>query len=477
MKNLSIYPLVLLASFLFSCGRSMDPSSAAYNSTSLSTAYRAASTRHYQLSHGQTPTSDQEWLTLIGEFQRIIDMDAQGEWADDAQYAIGSSWMWLRQSNNNSTATQKAIDAFKKLLQDYPDSPHAAEAHHWLGNCYALLEDENQAITHYQTVIRLYLSNPISDDALLHLGRTYERQGYLASAMATYQALSQRSQDPQLIFQTKKRITYLQAKEAIVSKHGDVPPKIIEAGQLQPVVLEGPLAQSTEATSQPVNVPPPTIATEENADSSFKSVETSKPPFNPSLAQQLGLNVKTIVLDPGHGGKDPGAMSQIAGQEKDIVLSISGILRDLLVEKGYQVRLTRDTDVYIPLNERTQFAAEQEADLFISIHVNASTSASGSGIETYMESKSAESFRLAHAIQEQLIFATQAKDRGVKHAPFVVLIGTRVPAVLIEVGFMSNPTEGRKLTTEDYQRQLAQAIVKGIEQYITGIPLANASVN
>ena len=224
----------------------------------------------------------------------------------------------------------------------------------------------------------------------------------------------------------------------------------------------------------------------------------------------MGLSVKTIVIDPGHGGKDPGAVSQ-ARQEKQIVLSLSKTLRDILVKRGYNVRLTRDTDVFLPLRKRTQFATSQKADLFISIHTNASTARRAAGIETYYlalasdesarttamrenagaeynmkeldalvgrilkESKSTESRRLAELIQAQLASGKQVKNRGVKHAPFVVLIGTKVPAVLVEVGFISNPQEGKKLTTKAYQRQLATSIAKGIEQYIRNLPPASSS--
>ena len=97
-----------------------------------------------------------------------------------------------------------------------------------------------------------------------------------------------------------------------------------------------------------------------------------KPVPNPSLAQQLGLSVKTIVIDPGHGGKDPGAVSQ-ARQEKQIVLSLSKTLRDILVKKGYNVRLTRETDVHIPIRKSERSLQPiQKADLFISIHANGS---------------------------------------------------------------------------------------------------------
>jgi len=190
-------------------------------------------------------------------------------------------------------------------------------------------------------------------------------------------------------------------------------------------------------------------------------------------------------------------------QEKGIVLSISQKLREILVARGYTVWLTRDTNRYIPLKARTAFATEHKADLFVSIHANAAKSPDAHGIETYYldvnstdetsealaarenadsgysiqeletllkglirESKSGDSQRLAKQVQRSLVRATGAVDRGVKHARFVVLIGTTVPAILIEVGFMSNPTEGQKLATSVYQDKVAIAIAEGIDQFL-----------
>ena len=225
---------------------------------------------------------------------------------------------------------------------------------------------------------------------------------------------------------------------------------------------------------------------------------------DPSLVQQLGLSVRKIVIDPGHGSKDPGAVSRF-GKEKSIVLSLSKLLRDFLVNRGYDVHMTRETDEFISLQNRPEFANVQEADLFLSIHVNASKNPKASGIETYYlalasdisasetaareniganytiqefdllvskilhESKSEESRRLAECVQSELIYATGSVNRGVKHAPFVVLIGTKVPAILIEIGFLSNEIEAAQLITIDYQKRLATAIATGVENYITNV--------
>ena len=515
------YTLILLGSLLLACAPATPPLPVPPDVSSL---YSAAAAKHYQLVHGEIPSTEPEWASLIDEFQRAIDADPKGEWADDAQYAIASCWLWLGQ-RDQQPALDNAIAALKKLVQDYPDSPHAAEAHYWLGDCYDQLGQHRAAVAHYQTVISHHLSHTIADNAQFRLGRAYEAQGYFTLARITYEALSQRSRDAQIVAQAEKRASRLDTEQAEEEAPVDSTPEIASPQSPQvaqsnppkipPEVTKAPPPDPPKSPQPSANVPPPkkTNVKPKTVTPPSKAKPAPEPPKNPksvpdpSLVQQLGLSVKTIVIDPGHGGKDPGAVSQ-KRQEKRIVLSLSKTLRDVLVKKGYNVRLTRETDVFLPLRKRTQFATNQKADLFISIHTNASTARSASGIETYYlalasdesarrtamrenagaeynmkeldalvgrilkESKSTESRRLAELIQAQLASGKQAKNRGVKHAPFVVLIGTKVPAVLVEVGFISNPTEGKKLTTKAYQRQLAAAIAEGIEQYIKNLPLA-----
>ena len=224
------------------------------------------------------------------------------------------------------------------------------------------------------------------------------------------------------------------------------------------------------------------------------------------MVQQLGLGVKTVVIDPGHGGKDPGAVSRY-GAEKTVVLQVTRMLSDELTAHGYQVYLTRETDQTTSLNERTALVNRMDADLFLSLHANASPKKDAAGIETYYlalgsdqtskmvamrenagmqqsikeleslvstilkGSKSQESRRLAEIVQQQLVEKTEAKNRGVKHAPFIVLTGTKIPAILIEIGFISNPEEAAQLKTATYQRQIAEAIAEGINRYAKQTPL------
>ncbi|NIA08454.1 MAG: AMIN domain-containing protein [Nitrospiraceae bacterium] len=227
-----------------------------------------------------------------------------------------------------------------------------------------------------------------------------------------------------------------------------------------------------------------------------------------SLAQQLGLCVRRVVIDPGHGGKDPGATGPTGLREKDVVLKIAKKV-DLLLKKevGCQVILTRSTDRFLPLTQRTAIANARKADLFISIHANASPDRRVHGVETYFlnfaldkeamrvaarenaastkrignlrgilnkimkNTKVDESSRLANYIETGVVSNLRKRYRGVKklgvkQAPFFVLIGARMPSVLIETSFISNKKEERRLRDNRYLNQIAQGIVNGIESYM-----------
>jgi N-acetylmuramoyl-L-alanine amidase len=230
-----------------------------------------------------------------------------------------------------------------------------------------------------------------------------------------------------------------------------------------------------------------------------------------SLARQLGLNVKRIVIDPGHGGKDPGCNARGGVKEKNIVLSIARILKKKIKEEiGCEVFLTRNSDVFLPLERRTAIANMKKADLFISLHVNAHRNRKISGLETYflnmatdersvmvaarenatsqknisdlqtilndlmLNTKIAESSRLAHEVQKGMVSRVRrkykpARSLGVKQAPFYVLIGAQMPSVLVETGFLTNRTERKRLLSKKYQESVAEGICAGIKTYIKSI--------
>jgi len=232
-----------------------------------------------------------------------------------------------------------------------------------------------------------------------------------------------------------------------------------------------------------------------------------------ALAKQLALGVRRIVVDPGHGGKDFGAPGFTPGiHEKDVVLEISKrVARKIREELNLEAVMTRSDDRYLTLEERTAFANTRGADLFVSIHTNASRDPRAFGTETYFlnlatddesirvaamenatstknisdlssilsdllkNAKINESSRLAEMVQYALVKNLsrrgydRVKDKGVKQAPFYVLLGARMPSILVETAFISNRDECRLLTTSAYQEHLAESIVQGLRGYIREI--------
>jgi len=216
-----------------------------------------------------------------------------------------------------------------------------------------------------------------------------------------------------------------------------------------------------------------------------------------------------IVIDPGHGGDDNGAVASNGLSERDLTLAVARRLADELRARGHAVRLTRNADEARALSDRTALANRLEAVLFVSLHANASTFSSVTGAETYYmslddqatdEAAAAtarleneanggassrsdldlilwdlaqasalnESAKLAVAVQSRLNELLGMRDRGVKQAPFVVLTGATMPAILVEVGFLSNPSEASRLARPEHQQELARAIATGIDAFLQG---------
>ncbi|ONI44296.1 N-acetylmuramoyl-L-alanine amidase [Candidatus Epulonipiscioides gigas] len=173
-----------------------------------------------------------------------------------------------------------------------------------------------------------------------------------------------------------------------------------------------------------------------------------------------------IVLDAGHGGSDSGAIGFSNLLEKDVVLKVTLILAELLEKLKIDVLLTRNNDSFIPLTDRSEFANTNGADYFISIHANAATTISVSGVETYAYSTSGKSYLLAQDVQKHLVSATGFNNRGVKTANFYVLRETKMPAILIEIGFISNPIEEQHLKDDNFIHKIAFGIYEGIAEYL-----------
>ncbi len=197
-------------------------------------------------------------------------------------------------------------------------------------------------------------------------------------------------------------------------------------------------------------------------------VASNLPSNNPSESlpapNRQGLGV--IVVDPGHGGPDVGA-TRNGIYEKDINLEISKYLGGILQQMGYSVIYTRTNDIDLDLEPRVQIAENARADAFVSVHVNSLdvNASSVSGVETYHARGSTVGQELARYVHSQIIASTGASDRNIRGAGFYVIAKTSMPAILVETGYITNPAESSNLTSPNYQRRMAEAIAKGIDQF------------
>jgi N-acetylmuramoyl-L-alanine amidase len=183
-----------------------------------------------------------------------------------------------------------------------------------------------------------------------------------------------------------------------------------------------------------------------------------------------------IIVDAGHGGKDGGATSKRERyEEKELTLKTAFLVSDYLKQAGYQTILTRNHDIYIPLETRAEIANSVDADLFVSIHYNYSANQEAEGIEVfyYKEGKESPSKRiiqskeLALDVLKKMVLNSGAESRGVKPADFAVVRQTKMPAILVEAGFLSNPREREKLRDQKYLQVVAKGIAHGIDHYLT----------
>jgi len=276
---------------------------------------------------------------------------------------------------------------------------------------------------------------------------------------------------------------------------------------------EDPVTGAQQEPEPTASVPAPEPATAVPSVSPPEPDDRRDPKL--SWSSQMNLKVKTIAIDAGHGGHDPGAIGKNGLREKHITLDIAKRLAILVKERlGVKVIMTRDSDVFISLDERPAISKTKGADLFVSIHVNATRKRKTRGIETYIQSlrasdrsamataalenatsektlsqldteltrilkdlhssvKEEESLQLAHAVQTSLVSTVRpvqghVVNLGVKRAFFYVLVNTNMPSILAEVGFISNPDEEKLLKQESYRQKIAEALFEGVKKYVEG---------
>lgn len=512
------------------------------------------------------------WDRCLREYERIYSRYPESDQAPWALYHTAGLYTGLYKYSGRSEDLDEAIEIYRRIVDNYKDHRLADDAQYRIGRIYKLYkEDYTQAYVEFLKVDIKFPSGDMKprakkmlDELAVALSKkecikTENDKGAQESGLIPVEDIRYWSTptytrvvvdlkgavkyehhllkaDPD---HKKPRRIYLDLKNSHVTSQIDRPIAIKDgllqmarAGQysrdtvrvvLDIESIEGykvfhlhdPFRIVVDVRRKAEKEPEERTKLAEKKRPARKGIRKSKVPDQTvSLARQLGLNVKRIVIDPGHGGKDPGCFASRGIKEKDIVLSMAKILsRKIEQEIGCEVLLTRTKDVFMPLERRTAVANMKKADLFISLHINAHRSKKIRGLETYflnmatdrravmvaarenatseknisdlqtilndlmLNTKIHESSRLAHEVQKGMISQTSkqykyVKDLGVKQAPFYVLIGAQMPAVLVETGFITNSTERKRLVSKKYQERITEGIVKGITKYIQSIDRA-----
>ncbi|HTM11154.1 MAG TPA: N-acetylmuramoyl-L-alanine amidase [Verrucomicrobiae bacterium] len=380
---------------------------------------------------------------------------------------------------------EKVGARFEKLPQDYPKSAYADAAYYHAGviynEVYRSAKDQRaleRSITDFRLLVSKYPKSAYAAESGYRLALALEEGKGEANAARHHYALVG-AKYPQSDWGRKSRAR-LAALEAKLD--GD------KKEQSRPVTAVAKRAEK--------ETPQAIVLSEKRND-----------PPQPKLAKPAPPGLRKIVIDPGHGGRDPGAVGIAGLAEKDIALAVARKLAARLkTEMGIEAILTRDDDRFVSLEERTAMANKQGADLFISLHVNASPNSEARGVETYyldnttdeaalrmaarengiardrisdlqfilsdmvQNLKLEDSITLAHRLQSSVVSQMgrrygELRDLGVKKAQFYVLVGARMPSVLVEMFFITNNVEARALAGEDYQQTLADALFEGIKKY------------
>lgn len=468
------------------------------------------------------------WLSCIEQFDEAYRNDPAGDWAADSLYMNGTLYYELYKRSFKVGDRQNALDRLQRVVTQYPEDDHSAKAQAAIreisgdGTSAADFMAKDSA-----TAIK---STAPAGEAVITGMRFWSNPNYtrlvIDADQETKFEYNLLNKDPSI---DKPQRLYVDLHNSRLGKGLD---KIIpinddllrhaRAGQYSSemvrVVVDIKSLASYDVFSlkEPFRIVMDIKGGEGGTETATRSKPgNSKVKIDPKastsdIAKQLSLGVRRIVIDPGHGGKDFGAPGCVKGvHEKHVTLQIAKRLAAKLKrELRCEVILTRTKDRYLTLEERTAFANTKDADLFISIHTNASRDQRAYGISTYflnladddeakrvaaMEnatsannisdlekilfslmhySKINESSRLATTVQDTMTHHldrkgySRIKNKGVKQAPFYVLLGAQMPSILVETSFISNPRECRRLMNSKYQDRLCEGIIQGIRKYI-----------
>ncbi len=501
--------------------------------------YRKARNHYYALKDSETKKKYRSyWLRCIEEFQAVYSKYPESPRADDALFTVAKLYFDLYSYSFLKSDLQKALTSFQSLVVKYPSSRLADDAQFKIGEIHLRRKEFSKAYQAFQKVVDQFprgdmvtmarrklielkeyqpkpLAREVKDLSSVTEMRHWSNPDYTRVVIYMDGEASYRhhllKQDPSI---EKPPRLYIDIDSARISPQLKQPIpihdgllKMARAGQNSPdtvrVVLDIESIKDYNPFhwNDPFRIVIDIFGESSSEGKALAAIEEKRPVLPPP-----DPGIKRIVIDPGHGGHDPGAIGPSGLKEKDVVLRIAKRLSKELKKRGYEVFLTRERDIYLPLEERTAIANTKKADLFVSIHANASRKRGARGIETYilnfpsdeeamelaarenaispekltdlqiilydlmLSAKLNDSSRLAHHVHRSICKSLKQRysgslDRRVKQAPFIVLMGARMPAILAEVSFISNRYEERKLKSRKYLDKIASSISDGLHGY------------
>jgi N-acetylmuramoyl-L-alanine amidase len=529
VKQSSVLPVRYRHVFLFSLFVFFTSHPSLASSYQVQRAYRHAESSFRELL--EDPARQEvrrHWMECIKEFRFVYIAQPNGPLADDALFMTAHLYAKLYETAGSPEDRREAIDYYQRLLNHFPESEYGSKASQSIAE---LTPGRRVKVTRKRSEIRgkkssvrtgplvevkgvRYWSSPTYTRVVLNMESKVPYAHKLLKEGAAAEELDRLLIDLGRAHIGDKVSSYVPAEGALlqnarVAPHGPNTVRVVldmkSVDRFKVFSLQNPFRIVVDVRGVPVKK-----ASKKRYERQRKKPGTTIP--KGALAKQLALGVDRIVIDPGHGGRDPGAAGYLKGVlEKNVTLEIGQRLAKRIREQlGCEAILTREGDTYLSLEERTAIANTKNADLFISIHTNAHDKMASHGVETYFlnlatdedaillaarenatsaksisdledilselmkNAKQEESRRLANYVQRAMVNERdpaygRVKDNGVKEAPFYVLLGAEMPCILIEVAFITNPGECRKLNTAGYQDEIANAIATGIRRYVEDI--------
>lgn len=550
--------------------------SSSAEASSADKAYQSAKKSYAQISKSKKlKHSTSNWRKVIKNFESFAEKHPRDARVDGALLTIGELYEKVYEISKKTEDINSSIEAYRTLAKKYPRSPLADDAVFKTGEIYLHKENREAAYIEFNKVLRKYpkgnmaakasvrvkeLSKETVEEEKPKAVETTETQNKVHISDMKYWSNPNYTR---IVIYADSKVSF---KETFLKGKDDSSPRLfldisgskLKKELIQQIAINDGLLKSARAGQFDLNTvrvvldidsidsykifaleDPYRIVVDVSGekheaqaadqiehvitktDPNIPAVtappvekEIKEPVVKPSLAQQLGLGIRKVVVDPGHGGHDCGAIGYGGIREKDVVLDVGKKLRKILTERlGLEVVMTRDTDIFIPLEERTAIANKAGADLFISVHANSSRNKKAKGVETYflnfatdeasmrlaarenatttknigdlqailndlmLNSKINESSKLARFVQGSILDevngnGSRSKDRGVRQAPFYVLIGAQMPSILVETSFISNKEEAKKLSDDKFKMTIAESIADGVKKYSEIIKVA-----